>query len=87
MVFFGLSLDLDGALFTKNVQTSLQRMLFFVSSFDLNFLDDVFGISEGALVVIILMALLMVVITTFLPCPAFQINIGVGLRQSFEAIK
>lgn len=87
MVFFGLSFDLDCALLAENVQAALQRVFFLVFSLDFHFLDDVFGVPEGALVVIMLMALLVVLIPTFLPCPAFQVDVGVCLRHFFEAVK
>lgn len=73
-VFFGLSFGLDGALLTKNVQASLQGMFLVTFFLDLYFLDNMLGVPEGALVAIVLIALLMLIlkaIITFLPCPSF----------------
>lgn len=73
MVFLRLTLDFDGTLLTENVQASLQRVFFRAPSLDLNFLDDVLGVPEGALIVIVFMALLMILleaIPVFFLCSA-----------------
>lgn len=70
MIFLCFSFGLYCALFTKDVQASLQGMFFLIPFLDLYFLDNMLGVPKGALIMMIFIALLMFllnIISTFLP--------------------